>query len=77
MAIMMVAAYTNEHDYMHNLAVNYKNKKDNIAIIITRSTVHICHQITVIYSTIYKKKLVKLKMNSTCLHYMHMLRMRP
>ena len=52
MAIMMVAAYTNEHDYMHILAVNYKNKKDNIAIIIiTRSTVHICHHITVIYST--------------------------
>ena len=40
MAIMMVAAYTNEHDYMHNLAVNYKNKKDIIAIIIiTHSTV--------------------------------------
>ena len=53
----------------------YSIKKDNIAIIIiTRSTVHICHHITVIYSTIYKKKLVKLKMNSTCLHCMHMLR---
>ena len=74
---MMVAAYINEHDYMHNLAVNYKNKEYSIAIIIiTRSTVHVCHHITVIYSTIYKKKLVKLKMNSTCLHCMHMLRMR-
>ena len=55
MAIMMVAAYTNEHDYMHNLAVNYKNKKDNIAIISYNHLQQCSYMsyITVIYSTIY------------------------